>query len=131
VLRTPRLTPRPSDDEGLYELAELALRGIHPAEQMPFHQPWTDQLPDELLAFDHLGATAARSGAHVDNPASRQVSEKLGYRRDGTGTFARRGKVATKIRLLLEASQFIRPEWTLEVDCLDGCRQLLGAAGRT
>jgi RimJ/RimL family protein N-acetyltransferase len=84
-----------------------------------------------LLAFDHLGATAARSGAYVDNPASRRVSEKLGYRMDGTDTFARRGKVATETRLLLEASHFIRPEWTLEVGCLDGCRELLGAAGRT
>jgi RimJ/RimL family protein N-acetyltransferase len=205
VLRTPRLTLRSSDDEGLYELAELALHGIHPPEEMPFLQPWTDQRPDELvrgvaqhqwaarsrlrptdwsvgflarcdgqvigvqdlsardfaitrevstgswlgsayqgrgfgtemraavllLAFDHLGATTARSGAYVDNPASLRVSEKLGYCRDGTGTFARRGKAATQIRLLLEASQLIRPEWTLEVDCLDGCRELLVAAGCT
>jgi RimJ/RimL family protein N-acetyltransferase len=83
-----------------------------------------------LLAFDHLGATAARSGAYVDNPASLRVSEKLGYRRDGADTFARRGKAATEIRLLLEASHFVRPEWTLEVDGLEGCRELLGAAGR-
>jgi RimJ/RimL family protein N-acetyltransferase len=205
VLRTPRLTLRPIDDEGLYELAELALRGIHPVEEMPFLQPWTDQPPDELvrgvvqhqwaarsrlqptnwslgflarcdgqvigvqdlsardfaitrevstgswlgsgyqgrgfgtemraaallLAFDHLGATAARSGAYVDNPASLRVSEKLAYRRDGTDTFVRRGKAVTEIRLLLEASHFIHPEWTLVVDCLGGCRELLGAAGRS
>ncbi|MGH8918344.1 MAG: GNAT family N-acetyltransferase [Actinomycetes bacterium] len=48
VLRTPRLTLRPDDDEGLYELAALALRGVHPPQQMPFLFPWTDQAPDDL-----------------------------------------------------------------------------------
>ncbi|HYZ38320.1 MAG TPA: GNAT family N-acetyltransferase [Pseudonocardiaceae bacterium] len=201
VLRTPRLTLRPDDDEGLYELAALALRGVHPPEQMPFRQAWTEQPPDDLvrgalqyhwatrsqltptnwklnflvrhdgrvigeqtmraedfaitrevwtgswlgikqqrrgfgtemraavlmLAYDHLGATAARSGAYFDNPASLRLSEKLGYRADGTATFARRGAAATEIRLLLPAAHFIRPQWTLKVDGLEGCRQLLGA----
>jgi RimJ/RimL family protein N-acetyltransferase len=201
VLRTPRLTLRPDDDEGLYELAALALRGVHPPQEMPFLFPWTDQAPDDLvrgtvlhywearsrltpsdwnvhflvrhdgrvigvqglsakafpitreissgswlgvvhqrqgfgtemraavllLAFDHLGATIARSGAFTDNPASLRISEKLGYRRDGANTHVRRGTAATEIRLVLEPSRFVRPEWTLTVDGLDGCRQLLGA----
>jgi len=42
VLRTPRLTLRPDDDEGLYELAALAVRGIHPPDEMPFGIAWTD-----------------------------------------------------------------------------------------
>jgi RimJ/RimL family protein N-acetyltransferase len=202
VLRTPRLTLRPDDDEGLYELATLALRGVHPPEEMPFSYPWTDQAPDDLmrgtlqyhwskraqltssgwtvnflvrrdgqvvgeqtlsaknftitrevstgswlgsghqragfgtemraavllLAFDHLGAIAARSGAFTDNPASLRVSEKLGYRTDGTETSARRDAAATQIRLVLQAAEFIRPEWALRVDRLDGCRTMLGAA---
>ncbi len=201
-LRTPRLTLRPDDDEGLYELAALALRGVHPPEEMPFLFPWTDQAPDELvrasvqhhwgkrsqltpsdwnvnflarhdgrvvgtqglsakdfaitrevstgswlgaayqrrgfgtemraavllLAFDHLGATIARSGAFADNLGSLRLSEKLGYRRDGANTYARRGAAAIEIRLLLEPAHFVRPEWTLEVDGLGGCRELLGAA---
>lgn len=49
VLRTPRLTLRPDDDAGLYELAALALRGVHPPQQMPFLTPWTDQPPDDLV----------------------------------------------------------------------------------
>jgi hypothetical protein len=61
VLRTPRLTLRPSDDEGLYELAELALRGIHPPEEMPFLQPWTDQPRDELVRGVVQYQWAARS----------------------------------------------------------------------
>ncbi|MGH3776271.1 MAG: GNAT family N-acetyltransferase [Pseudonocardiaceae bacterium] len=201
VLRTPRLTLRPDDDDGLYELAALALCGVHPPQEMPFLSPWTDQAPDDLvrgtlqyhwgarsrltpsdwnvnflvrhegrvvgtqglsakdfaitgevssgswlgaahqrhgfgtemraavllLAFDHLGAAIARSGAFTDNPASLRVSEKLGYRTDGANTYARRGTAATEIRLVLEASHFVRPEWTPDVDGLDGCRNLLGA----
>jgi RimJ/RimL family protein N-acetyltransferase len=200
-LRTPRLTLRPDDDEGLYELAVLALGGVHPPEEMPFTFPWTDQEPDELvrssvqyhwgkrsqltpvdwnvnflirhdgrvvgtqglsakefaitrevstgswlsaayqrrgfgtemraavllLAFDHLGATLARSGAFADNLGSLRLSEKLGYRRDGVNTHVRRGTAATEIRLRLEPAHFVRPEWTLQVDGLDGCRELLGA----
>ncbi|MFY9807252.1 MAG: GNAT family N-acetyltransferase [Pseudonocardiaceae bacterium] len=201
VLRTPRLTLRPDDDAGLYELAALALRGIHPPEQMPFLQPWTDQAPDDLarssvqyywraraqltatgwsvnflvrhggrvigvqglsgeqfaitrevstgswlglshqrqgfgtemraavllLAFDHFGATIARSGAFADNAASLRLSAKLGYRTDGTHTVARRGTAATEVRLVLEPSRFVRPDWTLQEDGLDDCRELLGA----
>jgi RimJ/RimL family protein N-acetyltransferase len=80
-----------------------------------------------LLAFDHLGATTARSGAYVDNPASLRVSEKLGYRTDGADTWVRRGVAVTEIRLVLAAADLVRPEWRLEVDGLDGCRELLGA----
>lgn len=201
-LRTPRLTLRPDDDEGLRELAVVAAHGVHPPEQMPFGTPWTDQPVDELvtgtvqhfwairakitpaswtvnflvrrrdgavigtqgmsgrdfaitrevstgswlgrehqghgygtemraavlmLAFDHLGAATARSGAFTDNPASTAVSRKLGYREDGSKIHARRGARATESRLLLTGKQFIRPQWTLEVDGLGGCRALLGA----
>jgi RimJ/RimL family protein N-acetyltransferase len=200
VLRTPRLTLRPDDDAGLYELAALALRGVHPPQEMPFLTPWTDQTPDDLirsvvqhswaarsrltsadwginflarhdgrvigtqglsakdfavtrevstgsylgiahqrrgfgtemrtavllLTFDHLGATIARSGAFADNAASLRLSEKLGYRTDGANTFARRGVATTEVRLVLEPSRFVRPDWTLQVDGLDRCRQMLG-----
>lgn len=201
LLRTPRLTLAPDDDEGVHELAVLAARGVHPPEQMPFLQPWTDQPPEELLrgtlqyhwgarsrltpsdwcinflvrhqgevigqqsmsgkefaitrevstgswlgmafqrqgfgtemraavlllAFDHLGALTARSGAFSDNPASLRVSEQLGYRRDGGGVQARRGERIAKVRLALERQDFVRPQWSLEVEGMDGCRTLLGA----
>jgi RimJ/RimL family protein N-acetyltransferase len=201
ILRTPRLTLCPDDDEGLLELAALALRGVHPPELMPFLPPWTDQPPDDmvrgmmqyhwtvrsqlsptdwrinflvryegrvigsqglsgkdfaitrevstgswlgmahqgqglgtemraavlLLAFDHLGAGIARSGAFADNPASLRVSAKLGYREDGSNTWARQGKRAIEIRLLLDAGDFVRPEWPLEVTGFDECRGLFSA----
>jgi len=80
-----------------------------------------------LLAFDHLGAGTARSGAFTDNGASLAVSRKLGYRPDGTHTYAPRGQRAVETRLLLTPEAFVRPQWTLRVDGLDGCRTLLGA----
>ena len=49
VLRTPRLTLCPDDDEGLYALAGLALCGVHLPHEMPFLFPWTDQAPDGLV----------------------------------------------------------------------------------
>jgi len=79
-----------------------------------------------LLAFDHLGARAARSGAFADNPASLRVSEKLGYAPDGTATQLRRGEPVVEQRVLLTRESFVRPEWELEVDGLDGCRHQLG-----
>jgi RimJ/RimL family protein N-acetyltransferase len=47
VLRTPRLELRPDDDEGLYELVDVALAGVHDPAEMPFYVPWTDTLPDD------------------------------------------------------------------------------------
>ncbi|MFC0625487.1 GNAT family N-acetyltransferase [Kribbella deserti] len=81
-----------------------------------------------LFAFDHLGAQTARSEAFTDNPASQSVSRKLGYQPDGTMTVDRMGKRATQVRLLLPASEFVRPEWQLEVSGLEDCLPLLDPA---
>lgn len=78
------------------------------------------------FAFDHLGAVRANSGAFTDNPASLRVSERLGYRPNGTRTHLRRGEPATEILLRLDPTHFLRPDWTLDVDGLDPCRALLG-----
>ncbi|MDT7652740.1 MAG: hypothetical protein QOI36_4146 [Pseudonocardiales bacterium] len=78
------------------------------------------------FAFDHLGAVTARSSAFSDNPASLRVSERLGYRRDGTTTVARRGRRCEDVRLLVTPSRFVRPHWPLQVEGLDACRPLLG-----
>lgn len=48
ILRTPRLELRPDDDAGLRELVEVAHAGVHPPEEMPFSQPWTDADPRYL-----------------------------------------------------------------------------------
>ena len=79
-----------------------------------------------VFAFDHLGATRARSGAFPDNPASLRVSEKLGYRRDGVEIYARRGERAENVRLLLEPAAFRRPDWALRAEGVDACLPMLG-----
>jgi len=48
VVRTPRLELRPDDDAGLAELVAVAYRGVHPPEQMPFAEAWTDADPRYL-----------------------------------------------------------------------------------
>jgi RimJ/RimL family protein N-acetyltransferase len=79
------------------------------------------------FAFDHLGAVQARSSAFFDNHASLRVSQRLGYRPDGTAAVVRRDRPTQDVRLLLVREEFVRPDWQLEVDGLDACRLLLGA----
>ena len=78
-----------------------------------------------MFAFDHLGATRARSAAFFDNPASLRVSEKLGYRPDGTETVVRRGVAADDIRLRLTPDAFRRPDWELRADGVAECLPML------
>ncbi len=52
------------DDDTIAELAELAGRGVHPPELMPFSHPWTDTPPERFaLSFAqyHWGVRAAFS----------------------------------------------------------------------
>ncbi|WP_127502091.1 GNAT family N-acetyltransferase [Actinoplanes solisilvae] len=53
------------------------------------------------LAFDHLGATAARTEVFQDNHASQGVSRKLGYVADGISVDARDGEALVSDRLRL------------------------------
>jgi RimJ/RimL family protein N-acetyltransferase len=46
-LMTPRLELRLGTHEELVEVHELARRGIHPPDEMPFENPWTDRSGDE------------------------------------------------------------------------------------
>ncbi len=43
-LRTPRLELRLGEPEEIVELGELAMRGVHPPEEMPFGVAWTDAI---------------------------------------------------------------------------------------
>ncbi|MGK5529909.1 GNAT family N-acetyltransferase [Streptomyces sp. URMC 129] len=46
-LTTPRLELRLPADEELAGLADLAVAGVHPPDEMPFFVPWTDLPPAE------------------------------------------------------------------------------------
>jgi RimJ/RimL family protein N-acetyltransferase len=48
VVSTPRLSLHYVTDELGEQLAELAARGIHEPDTMPFSEPWTDVPPPEL-----------------------------------------------------------------------------------
>jgi RimJ/RimL family protein N-acetyltransferase len=79
------------------------------------------------FGFDHLKAERANSGAFLDNPASLRVSEKLGYRPDGTAVLQRRpGERAVEQRLTVDPSQFRRSDWAVQVRGLPACRAFFG-----
>jgi RimJ/RimL family protein N-acetyltransferase len=51
-LRTPQLELRLPSENELVELFRVAEAGIHPADEMPFYIPWTDDLRlDAFVAF--------------------------------------------------------------------------------
>lgn len=52
-VRTPRLTLRYPDDEDALALAELAARGIHTEDRMPFAMPWS-RVPEPYLQRNTL-----------------------------------------------------------------------------
>lgn len=58
------------------------------------------------LAFEHLGATEARSGAHPSNHASMSVSLRLGYQPDGVERSVLHGQLFEMRRLRL-----LRQDW--------------------
>ena len=68
------------------------------------------------FAFDHLGATSARSEYLAGSEASRRVSQRLGYRADGTALIAPRGEPVLQHRVLLDPAAFVRPAWALQVE---------------
>jgi RimJ/RimL family protein N-acetyltransferase len=80
------------------------------------------------LAFDHLGAEWAESGASSWNSPSLRVSEKLGYRPNGIARMhPRADEVVDKHRLRLHRDAFVRPGWTASVTLPRAARaQLLG-----
>lgn len=81
-----------------------------------------------LWAFDHLSARTAVSGAYAWNDASRAVSEKLGYRPNGTHLVpdAHGRQAEEEVRYRVAAEDFVRPTWDLRVT---GHREFAAYAG--
>ena len=78
------------------------------------------------LLFDHLGAVRARSGYLDGSDASQRVSQRLGYRPDGTATHVVRGEARTEQRLVITADDWHAAERpAVDVRGVEACRALL------
>jgi RimJ/RimL family protein N-acetyltransferase len=79
------------------------------------------------LAFDHLGADVATSGAFLENVASARVSEWIGYERNGLDRVAPRGTSRDMQRYRLTREQWAaRPRPEITVEGADACLELFG-----
>jgi len=81
------------------------------------------------VAFDHLGFEEITSGAFLDNPASRGVSRKVGYRENGRSRVKRRDdELAILERLVLRPEDLNRSGLDVAVDGLEPVRRFIGPA---
>ncbi|MGW4941697.1 GNAT family N-acetyltransferase [Actinoplanes sp. NPDC004185] len=79
------------------------------------------------LAFDHLGADAARTEVFQDNHASQGVSRRLGYEHDGISVDARGSDAVISDRLRLTRQKWIdRRRPAVTVDGFPACRAAFG-----
>lgn len=53
-IRTPRLELRLGSDSDVRALGELAERGVHPPQEMPFSVPWTDGIGEPSFVDDFV-----------------------------------------------------------------------------
>jgi RimJ/RimL family protein N-acetyltransferase len=79
------------------------------------------------FVFDHLEAEEVTSGAFLDNPASRAVSRKVGYRENGVRRLQRRpGELAHNVQLVLRPEDFDRGDVVLEAEGVAAFRSSVG-----
>ena len=81
------------------------------------------------LAFEHLGALVATSGAWESNAASLGVSRALGYVDNGWFVHDHLGRVGRQRRVILEKQDWDPAPWPTTVTGLDACRSWFGSAG--
>jgi RimJ/RimL family protein N-acetyltransferase len=80
------------------------------------------------FAFDGLGARVAESAAFPDNLASSGVSRSLGYEDNGIGAAAPQGVSRESQRFRMTVAGWCsRPRPPVEIEGLEGCRELFGA----
>ena len=82
------------------------------------------------LAFEHLGAEAAVSGAWESNGASLGVSRSLGYVDNGWFTDDHQGQVGRQRRVVLERADWQAGPWPTHVSGLEACRSWFGRPDR-
>lgn len=80
------------------------------------------------LAFAELGAESARTSALDGSTASRRISERLGYRPDGSARVAVRGESRTDHRYVLSRAGWERHRGVeVQVEGVDRCAAMFGA----
>ena len=80
------------------------------------------------FAFDGLGARVATSEAFLDNAASNGVSRSVGYEENGRGALAPQGISRETQRFRMTEERWrSRPRPPIEIEGLDGCREMFGA----
>lgn len=79
------------------------------------------------LAFGHLGAEEATSGAWETNAGSLGVSRSLGYEANGEVRHAHHGRVGTMRRVRLPRAAWDEARYEVAVHGLDACRAWFGA----
>lgn len=84
-----------------------------------------------VLAFDHLGAVRAESGAIVGNDSSLAVSRKCGYELDGTAVTTNGDRRVEIQRVVVTPQSFVRPDVEVRVSGLTSAlREQLGTRKR-
>ena len=78
------------------------------------------------LAFEHLGANFATSGAWEANGASLGVSRALGYVDNGWFLHDHLGRIGRQRRVILERERWNPSRWPTAVAGLDECRSWFG-----
>ncbi|HUR48007.1 MAG TPA: GNAT family protein [Acidimicrobiales bacterium] len=79
------------------------------------------------LAFDHLGAARAVSGAWEWNQSSLGVSRALGYVDNGWDFESHAERSGVMRRVILEKDQWNGDRWGTKVEGLEACRAWFGA----
>jgi RimJ/RimL family protein N-acetyltransferase len=81
------------------------------------------------LGFDGLGAEIATSEAFLDNRSSAGVSRALGYASNGRGRLAPEGIARETERFRMTRQEWAsRPRPPVQIEGLDGCRDMFGLA---
>jgi len=81
------------------------------------------------FAFDGLDAEVAETEAFLDNTRSAGVSRRLGYADNGMGRLAPEGVARETRKFLMTVSDWrSRARAPVEIEGLDGCRELFGQA---
>lgn len=99
-VRTPRLELRLATRAELRELAEVAQRGIHPPEEMPFTAAWTDSASspsfrDDFVAFHENAVASWRPARWTLNLIAFETGRPVGTQALSARSFARTRRVET------------------------------------